>query len=141
YGTASGPATTAPGTSIVDTEELPDGVDFTYVVKAKFGTAANAPTGPKSDPATVKAKNLPPAANPLPAVDDYSTDKELIVGSPGILGNDTDADTRPLTGTGRKLRAVIVTPPPVSQGVLTLTLDAYGSFNGGFTFTPASGFA
>ena len=68
--------------------------------------------------------NQPPAA----ADDSYSTtvDTALTVPSPGVLGNDTDAD-------GDSLTAVLVDAP--SNGDVVLNAD------GSFTYTPASGFS
>ncbi|HEY3377082.1 MAG TPA: Ig-like domain-containing protein, partial [Armatimonadota bacterium] len=49
----------------------------------------------------------------------------LTVAAPGVLGNDTDPNGRPLT-------AVLVTAPDPTTGTLTLNAD------GSFTFTPAT---
>jgi len=67
--------------------------------------------------------NTPPVANN----DSYSTDKDTVlnVSAPGVLGNDTDADSDPLTA---------VLENDVSSG--TLTLNA----NGSFSYTPNAGF-
>jgi VCBS repeat-containing protein len=69
------------------------------------------------------------AANtaPVAVADSYQTDQDtpLVVPAPGVLANDTDADSDPLTASK-------VTNP--SHG--TVTLNA----NGGFTFTPAAGY-
>ena len=68
--------------------------------------------------------NTPPVAVP----DAYSATGglPLVVPSPGVLGNDTDAEGDPLT-------AMLVTPP--ASGTVTLLTD------GSFTYTPAPGFA
>jgi VCBS repeat-containing protein len=64
---------------------------------------------------------------PTAANDGYSTteDTPLNVATPGVLGNDTDPDSNPLTAT-------VVTGP--AHG--TLTLNA----NGAFAYTPAANF-
>ncbi len=77
----------------------------------------------KSGSFTLTANSAPSAVN-----DNYSTPFEtsLVINAPGVLGNDTDAQSDTLT-------ASIVTPP--SSGSLTLNP------NGSFTYTPASGFS
>ena len=71
-----------------------------------------------------------PAVNRAPAgsADAYSTPEgtPLSVAAPGVLANDTDADSDPLTATG-------ATQP--ANGTVTVAAD------GGFTYTPAAGFA
>jgi hypothetical protein len=114
-------AGTTTATTFVDSEELPDGVQFTYFVKAVFvdGTASGA-----SSFATITAVDDPPGAVP----DGYATTKStLAVAAPGVLANDTDDDS-----PASSLRAVLVTAP--ANG--SLTLDADGSF----TYTPNQGF-
>ncbi len=66
---------------------------------------------------------------PLATNDSYSTNEDtpLTVGAPGVLGNDSDIDSNPLT-------AVLVSGPPASAGTLALNP------NGSFTFTPAANF-
>jgi len=73
---------------------------------------------------TVTPVNDPPTAAP----DAYSTPAQqvLTVAAPGVLANDTDIDSTPLT-------AVLVGNP--ASGTLSL------SPNGGFTYTPTQGFA
>ncbi|MEK7269320.1 MAG: tandem-95 repeat protein, partial [Planctomycetota bacterium] len=72
-----------------------------------------------------------PAANTAPvAYDDTSSyttneDTELIISAPGVLGNDTDAESNPLT-------AVKTTDP--SNGTVVL------NSNGSFTYTPNGNF-
>ena len=70
-----------------------------------------------------------PAANsaPVAVADAYSTpqDTAKVVAAPGVLGNDTDANSDPLT-------AVLV----ANVGHGTLALAA----NGGFTYTPTAGY-
>ncbi len=62
---------------------------------------------------------------PVAVADSYSTpvDTALVVAAAGVLANDTDAQTDPLT-------AIVNTPP--TNGTLTLNP------NGGFTYTPAA---
>lgn len=72
---------------------------------------------------TVRAANMPPvAANDTYHIDEDST---LIVATPGVLGNDTDANGDPLTAT-------LVSAP--SHGALTLNI------NGSFTYIPIANF-
>jgi hypothetical protein len=72
---------------------------------------------------TVNAVNHAPVA----VADSYSTDFDtaLTVAAPGVLGNDTDVDSNPLT-------AVKVSNP--ANGATTLTAD------GSFTYTPNAGY-
>ena len=64
---------------------------------------------------------------PVAVADAFSTpqDTAKVVAAPGVLGNDTDANSDPLT-------AVLV----ANVGHGTLALDA----NGGFTYTPTAGY-
>ena len=73
---------------------------------------------------TITANNTAPVAND----DGYSTpqDTQLLVGAPGVLGNDTDAQDDPLT-------ANLVSN--VAHGALVLNP------NGGFIYTPTAGFS
>jgi uncharacterized delta-60 repeat protein len=92
---------------------------FTYTVGDGHGG---------TDTATVAAGTTPVNDPPVAADDAYLTTggTPLTVPAPGVLGNDTDAE-------GTALSAVLVAPP--ASG--TLALGA----SGGFTFTPAPGFA
>ena len=109
-------------TTLVDTEELPNGLVFTYIVKAEFASGLSG----ASNHATITALNNPPIAQKNAYT--VSPYKELVVAAPGILGNDSDADSpRPL--------AVVLPVPGPSKG--TLVLKA----NGSFTYKPKSGFA
>ena len=82
-------------------------------------------------PATVTLTITAPPSEPVPyAVDDTHTalrDTPLTIAAPGLLGNDGDLSSRPLT-------AELVSAPSPAQGTVTLQP------NGGFTFTPAAGF-
>ncbi len=75
---------------------------------------------------TVANTNDAPAA--LPDTYTLAEDSPLAVAAPGVLGNDSDPDT------GAVLSAVLVTPPPVTEGTLVLNP------NGSFGFTPAPNF-
>ena len=68
----------------------------------------------------------------LPITTAYSTDQDtqLNVSAPGVLGNDSDADSDPITVADPRTNA------PTSQGG-TVTLNS----NGSFSYTPASGFS
>ncbi len=65
---------------------------------------------------------------PVAVADSYSTPQNtaLVQAAPGVLSNDTDADSNPLT-------AVLDTN--VTHGALTLNA------NGGFTYTPTTGYS
>jgi VCBS repeat-containing protein len=87
-----------------------------FTFKVNDGSADSAPATVN---VTVNSVNDPPVATN----DSYSTneDTQLVVAAPGVLGNDSDVDSDPLTtvlGTG------------VTHGTLTLNPD------GSFTYTP-----
>ncbi|GAB4262371.1 MAG: hypothetical protein Kow0092_12700 [Deferrisomatales bacterium] len=92
---------------------------FTY--SAHDGTVGS---NPATVSLTVSGQNDPPVS----AEDRYAgaMDTPLAVGSPGVLGNDSDPDGDPLT-------AQLVTAP--AHGTLTLNPD------GSFVYTPEPGFA
>jgi hypothetical protein len=94
------------------------GDSFTYKVNDGFSDSNTATVN-----ITVNAVNVAPVANG----DDYNTTSgsTLNVGAPGVLSNDNDGDSDPLT-------AVPGTGP--ANGSLTLNAD------GGFSYTPNSGF-
>ena len=81
--------------------------------------------------ATVTLTITNPPSEPVPyALDDVHTalrDTPLTIAAPGLLANDGDLSSRPLT-------AELVSAPSPSEGTVTLRPD------GGFTFTPAAGF-
>lgn len=75
----------------------------------------------------LKSAVIFPNTPPVATNDSYSVaeDTLLNVAAPGVLANDSDADTNALT-------AVLVTPP--AHGILSLAT------NGGFTYLPATNF-
>ncbi|MDT4922672.1 MAG: large repetitive protein [Pseudonocardiales bacterium] len=85
---------------------------FTY--KANDGTADSAPA---TVSLTVDAVNDAPVGN----TDSYSTNEDVLlsVGAPGVLGNDTDTESTPLT-------ASLVTGPSKAS---SFTLNSDGSFD------------
>jgi VCBS repeat-containing protein len=106
---------------------------FTYTTNAGFVgtdsfTYAADDGGARSDEVTVilEITDLPNTA-PTAADDDatVAAGDDLVVGVPGVLGNDTDPD-------GDDLSAVLVTGP--THGSLVLVSD------GGYTYTPDLGF-
>jgi X-X-X-Leu-X-X-Gly heptad repeat protein len=127
--------TTAPvtGLTYVDTEELPDDIEFVYYVKAVFDDgstsfASNNAIAPDGSP-FITAVNEAPVAVADPS---YTTTRntELVVSAPGVLGNDTDVDSPATSRT-----AVRVVPPALPSGH-TVTLNP----NGSFTYKPKNGF-
>ncbi|BAP58128.1 VCBS repeat-containing protein [Thioploca ingrica] len=95
------------------------GVDsFTYQVSDGQDTSTATVT------ITVTGVNDPPLA----ANDSYNTneDQPLTIPAPGVLGNDTDPDSDPLT---------VTLTTPTSHGTVTLNPD------GSFTYTPAANFS
>ena len=80
------------------------------------------------DNVKVTAAGGPPNTAPVAANDSYSTNQNtaLVVAAAGVLINDTDAESNPLTA--------VVNVSPVHGN---LTLNA----NGGFTYTPATGYS
>src|SRR5205085_1358964 len=91
---------------------------FNYTISDGQGGTATAAVS-----ITITAANHAPVA----VNDSYTTpeDTPLTIAAPGVLGNDTDADSNPLT-------AIQVAAP--ANG--TLTLNA----NGSFTYTPTANF-
>ena len=78
-----------------------------------------------TDTATVSITVSNSADAPVAVADSYSTDEDvaLVVALPGVLSNDSDADSDPIT-------AIKVTDP--ANGTVTLAAD------GSFTYTPAA---
>jgi len=126
--------------SLVDPEELPNGVRFKYYATATFTGGTVSGSSESSNRDTVTAVNDAPVANPAlpapPAVDSYSVNQGASLTVPatcggtlkGVLCNDTDDDS-PATS----LRAVLVSGPAAGNA---LTLNS----NGSFTYTPAASF-
>jgi VCBS repeat-containing protein len=127
-------ATTANGTLTLS----PNG-GFTYTPRANFSGTDSftyravdngvppAQSGVATVTITITAANDAPVAAP----DSYSTQEDaapLVVAAPGVLANDTDADSAVLT-------ARLLTAPASASGTLTLNP------NGSFTFTPRANFA
>jgi hypothetical protein len=124
-------------TSLVDTEELPDGLSFTYFVLAAYDDGQS---GVSNFILIAKAIDNAPTAN----ADSYATGKGVkltVLAAQGVLSNDTDADsphfkdftTNP-TPNGRGV-AVLVSPPSnAAKNGFTLNPD------GSFTYNPKGGF-
>ena len=114
-------------TTFDDTEELPDGISFTYIVKATFADSDGG-TGIASNAATIVERNDPPAA----AIDNYAMNQDavLTVAAPGVLTNDTDTDS------SNPVLRVTTDSPVVAPAHGSLQLNADGSF----TYTPIKGY-
>jgi len=124
------PISTSPTTSFVDTEQLPDGqlpngVLFSYRVRAEYDDPHE--FSGFSKPVTIAAVNNAPVANP----NAYTTAKgkalKVTTQLAGVLGNDTDVDS-----PASFIKAVLVSGP--LNGTLLLSAD------GRFTYTPKNGF-
>ncbi len=105
-------------------DRVPGETPGTYAIRqGTLSTAANYTLTFESAIFTIRTANLAPVA----ADDTFATDEAtaLEVTAPGVLTNDSDADGTPLT-------ASVVTLP--SHGTLALRPD------GGFSYTPGSGF-
>lgn len=115
---------TTSATTFIDTEELPNGVEFTYWLTATF---ADGSSSANSDAVVIMAVNDPPVAED----DGYVTPQgtALSVSADGVLANDTDVDS-----PASSLRLFAVTSGP-SNGSLSAHED------GSFTYTPHAGFS
>ena len=102
--------------------------NFTFQVQDNGGTA-NGGVDLDQSPNTMTV-NVAPSTNhaPVAADDSYTTvlNTALVVAAAGVLANDTDADSNPLTG-------ILVS----SAGHGTVTLNP----NGSFTYTPAANYS
>jgi hypothetical protein len=117
---------TSPTTSFTDTTELPNGVQFTYVIKAEYADVTPHVTSGASNARTITAVDDSPTA----VGDSYTviTGATLNIATvSGVLANDTDDDSLHAV-----IRAVIASGP--SHGSLTLNPD------GSFSYTPAANF-
>jgi hypothetical protein len=123
-----GSPVSAPATTLVDTEELPNGVQFTYRVSAQF------PDGTLSGPSVLTSASTITAVNDAPGVVNHAytvnRNNPLTVAAPGVLASATDDDS-----PAPEITAVLTTPRPPSHGALVLNAD------GSFTYTPMTGFA
>jgi hypothetical protein len=122
-----GSPTSATTLTLIDPEELPDSVQFTYFATAEFDDETPHRFSGASNLATITAVNAPPVA----FANSYSCAQAANVPAPGVLGNDTDVDSPITVARPQPLTAVLVTPPAL--GVLTLNA------NGGFTYVRANG--
>jgi hypothetical protein len=115
--------------SLVDMTQLPDGRTFTYFVVAEFADGPDEDTAPDLSAPAVAAPITAINSAPVAVADAYTVapNKTSTVAAPGVLGNDTDADS-----PASLFRAVLVAVP--LHGSLTF------SASGGFTYTPASGY-
>ena len=122
-----------PATSLTpsynNTQQLPDGVFFTFRVRARSVDNSLSGFSKLISTATVQAVNDAPV--PLP--DTYSTTRNRTLPvntrAEGVLGNDTDVDSPPAA-----VFAEVVTPP--TNGTLT----SFNNLLGTFTYRPRSGF-
>ncbi len=118
---------TSPATTSIDTTELPNGVQFTYAIKAEYADVTPHATSGTSNPRTITAIDDAPVA----VGDSYTVSAGATTNIPavsGVLTNDTDDDSTPPA-----IRAVIASGP--SHGSVTLNTD------GSFSYTPAANFA
>jgi VCBS repeat-containing protein len=114
---------TTSATTLLDAEDLPDGLRFRYCASASFVGGSQSSC---SDFATITAVNAAPVAY----ADTYSVNAgtSLSVPARGVLVNDTDVDS-----AATSLVAVLDAGP--LHGTLTLNAD------GSFIYTPVAGFA
>jgi hypothetical protein len=125
-------------TSFVDTEELPNSVEFTYFVRADFTDTTHSGA---SNFAKIIAINDAPAAHDFGL---YAYEDTDLVGN--VLTNVTDDDTSINTTTNpyAPLRAILDSVPSPLAGTLKKPngdpLHAGDIFNGSFTFTPVVDF-
>jgi hypothetical protein len=136
--TAISTSSSSSPTTFIDTEELPNGVDFIYFVKVELTDATPRPFSSASNQEVITAVDDPPKLNAANnAADTYRIKQNQTLVVPGttlplqplLLANDTDPDS-----PGTPLVAVKVTNP--SHGTIT----AFGT-NGSFTYVPNNGFS
>ena len=124
----TGGATTAGGTYTlaVDGSFSYTPPNPTYTGQDTFTYLANDGDQPSSSSATV---TITVDSRPVGVTESYSTDEDtpLVVGAPGVVGNDTDADN---PGAGQTLTVSGHTDP--AHGALSISGD------GSFTYTPAA---
>jgi Bacterial Ig domain len=133
------PVGTTTSTSFVDTEELPNGIPFTYFVRTAF--ADTTPLSGRSNSITITALNDAPLAaddGGPPPDPTYTTVKNipLPVQAPGPLSNDADSDS---PTAFRARRAVLVTGPSHGTVQCGSQLGVICE-NGSFLYTPTSGY-
>src|SRR5262249_37027708 len=119
--TAISTSSSSSPTTFIDTEELPNGVDFLYFVKVELTDATPHPFSSASNQEPITAVDDPPRLNAANNVAETYTIKQnqtlVVPGStlpllPLLLANDTDPDS-----PGTPLVAVKVTNP--SHGTIT----------------------
>jgi hypothetical protein len=113
--------------SFTDTTELPNGVQFTYVIKAEYADATPHTTSGASNASTITAIDDAPIAIADSYTGTAGTTLNVATVS-GVLANDTDDDS-----PHAAVRAVVGSGP--AHGSLTLNSD------GSVSYTPAAGFA
>jgi hypothetical protein len=132
------PTSPTPNTTFVDTEELPDGVQFRYFAIAEFDDETPHQFSGESNRFPINAINNAPTGNADSGAD-YTTrrNRPLNVAAPGVLANDTDVDSPPAF---RARRAVLVTGP--LHGMVSCGNQAAPSIcaDGSFTYDPQSGY-
>jgi VCBS repeat-containing protein len=112
--------------NFTDTTERPNGVQFTYVIKAEYADATPHATSGASNASTITAIDDAPIALGESYTGTAGATLNVATAT-GVLANDTDDDS-----PHAALRAVVATGP--AHGSLTLNSD------GSFSYTPAAGF-
>ena len=124
------PPTTSSTPAYDNTEQLPNGVDFSFRVRANFVDGGLSAFSKTVSAATHTARNDAPHANDDP---DYTVQRNrtlTVSAQAGVLANDTDVDTPASFWR-------VATPRPVTgptNGTLVLNAD------GSFVYTPTNGF-
>jgi hypothetical protein len=146
-GTTVSPNSTS--ASIVDDEELPNGIQFTYWVKGNLNTvpdcnpiplpAAQPDCTGATNTATITAQNTAPVAvndlnNPLYVTVRNTTIPLTINAAQGVLANDTDVDSPKTVARPDPLKVVVSATVLPLNGTLTLNPD------GSFTYMPKKNF-